>query len=281
MMNHDFDLYTGALRVFRDFDSNRNIDDCIFSYDFNAPEYEKLKTKYRIDEVAGTGSELEKALRLMEWCSNNVLHNGGTKDVEFIPKTSGDILDYAFGKGREYGVYCRLQAIVFTECCLALGIKSRILHCLPFSPNDFDTHVVSMVYISDLKKWVMLDASNNRYFLDPQDNILSPMEIRTKLAFNEHIRCNVPDDNYMTYMAKNMFYFKSLQYNTYGSDLLKNQKTIYCIPAGFDVLDREIAYCQYAIKNSPAELVEDWKKALSGFQERTSYNSLSADLFFS
>ena len=279
-MNYDYSIFTGALRVFRDFGTNDNNGDCTFFYDFNAPEYSYLKTGYRIDEVAGNGSELEKALRLMQWCSSNVLHNGGTKDVEFIPKTSGDILDYAFGKGREYGVYCRLQAIVFTECCLALGIKSRILHCLPFSPNDFDTHVVSMVYISDLKKWVLLDAGNNRYFVDSQNNILSPMEIRTRLAFDEYIECNEPDDDYKTYMAKNMFYFKSLQYNTYGSDLLKNQKTIYCVPAGFDVLDREIAYCEYAIKNSPEEYAEDWKKTLSEFQGRTTYDRLSADLFF-
>ena len=280
-MQNDYYIYTGALRVFHDFRESDNNKDYSFSYDFASPKYEYLKRKYHIDTVAGNGSELEKSLRLLRWCSQNVLHNGGTKDVEFIPKTSGDILDYAFGKGREYGVYCRLQAIVFTECCLALGIKSRILHCLPFSPNDFDSHVVSMVYISDLKKWVLLDATNNRYFIDSQNNILSTMEIRTKLAFDEYIECNEPDDNYKIYMAKNMFYFKSLQYNTYGSDMLEKQKTIYCVPAGFDILDREIAYCQYAIKNSPEEFAADWEKALVEYQGRTTYNYLSADIFFS
>lgn len=85
-----------------------------------------------------------------------------------------------------------------------------MLHCLPFSPNDFDTHVVSIVYISDLGKWIMLDASNNRFFIDSDNNILSPMEIRSRLACNDDIECNVSDDNYKRYMAKNMFYFKSL-----------------------------------------------------------------------
>ncbi|HPY97817.1 MAG TPA: transglutaminase-like domain-containing protein [Clostridia bacterium] len=281
-MNNDYQIYTGALRVFRDFTYNScNTGSCTFSYDFNAPEYEKLKVKYRIEEVAGNGSELEKALNLLKWCSANILHNGGIKNVDFIPKASGEILDYAFGKGREYGVYCRLQAIVFTECCLALGIKSRILHCLPFSPNDFDSHVVSIVYISDQAKWILLDAANNRYFVDSSNNILSPMEIRTKLAFDKEIECNEQDDNYKTYMAKNMFYFKSLQINTYGSDMKKNQNTIYCIPAGFNVLDREIAYCQYAIKNSPEEFTKDWKAALSEYQGRSCCMCLSSDLFFS
>ena len=279
-MQNEYNIYTGALRVFHDFSSSNNLKDYSFSYDFTSPKYEYLKSKYHIDTVAGSGSELEKALRLLRWCSENVLHNGGTKDVEFVPKTSGDILDYAFGKGREYGVYCRLQAIVFTECCLALGIKSRILHCLPFSPNDFDTHVVSIVYISDLAKWVLLDGGNNRYFTDSENNVLSPMEIRTRLAFDGDIKCNEPDDNYKTYMAKNMFYFKSLKYSTYGSDLLNNQETVYCIPAGFDVLGREIAYCEYAIKNSPAGAVKDWEAALSEYKERKTCPCISSDLFF-
>ena len=277
-MNNEYYTYIGALRVFHDFSCQT--DEYAFSYDYNAPGYEKLRMKYRIDKVAGNGSELDKALNLMQWCSENVLHNGGTKDVEFIPKTSVDILDYAFQKGREYGVYCRLQAIVFTECCLALGIKSRILHCLPFSPNDFDTHVVSMVYISDMAKWIMLDASNNRYFINSDKTILSPMEIRSKLAYDDNIECNVPDDHYKMYMAKNMFYFKSPQINTFGSDLLTEQKTIYCIPCGFDVLEREIAYCQYAIKNTSEEFAKDWKRALSTYQKRTSIDCLSAKLFF-
>lgn len=277
-MNNEYYTYIGALRVFNDFSCQT--DEYAFSYDYNAPEYDNLRMKYRIDKVAGNGSELDKALNLMQWCSENILHNGRTKDVEFIPKTSVDILDYAFQKGREYGVYCRLQAIVFTECCLALGIKSRILHCLPFSPNDFDTHVVSMVYISDMAKWIMLDASNNRYFVNSDKTILSPMEIRSKLAYNDNIECNVPDDNYKMYMAKNMFYFKSPQINTFGSDLLTEQKTIYCIPCGFDVLEREIAYCQYAIKNTSEEFAQDWKRALSTYQKRTSIDCLPAKLFF-
>lgn len=280
MASDYYNIYSGALRAFNNFDAKCNNASADFTYIFDAPEYKKLISKYHIDEVAGNGSELDKALNLMKWCAENVLHNGGTKDVEFVPKTSVDILDYAFKKGKEFGVYCRLQSIVFTECCLALGIKSRILHCLPFSPNDFDSHVVSIVWIENLKKWIMLDSGNGRYFMDSDNNILSPIEIRTKMALNEEIKCNEDDENYKLYMAKNLFYFKSLQINTYGSDLLDNQNEIYCIPTGFDVLDREVAYCEYAIKNSPTEFVDDWKKALAEYKGRTSFIGMTADNFF-
>lgn len=277
-MEREYSLLVGALKVFDTFSGNGS--KINFLYDYNAEKFDQLKSKYRINDIAGNGMETDKVLNLLKWCSENVLHNGGTKDVEFIPKTSIDILDYSFQKGREFGVYCRLQAIVFTECCLALGIKSRILHCLPYSPYDFDTHVVSIVYIKDFNKWILVDPGNNQYFLDESNNILSVIEARIKLGNNNFIKCNVPDDNYMRYMAKNLFYFKSLQINTFGSDLIPNQKDIYCVPKGFNVLEREVAYCEYAIKNSPAHLVDDWKKALDSFKNRTYFINLNEKDFF-
>ncbi len=277
-MKTEYRLLIGALKVFHDFTDNQT--KRVFTYNYNAPGFSELLAKYPIQEVAGNGSEIEKALNLLNWCSKNVLHGGDAKDVEFIPKTSLDILNYAYQKGRENGVYCRLQAIVFTECCLALGIKSRILHCLPFSPYDFDTHVVSIVWTDSLKKWIMLDPGNHRYFMDENHTILSPMEIRERLANDEYLKCNVQDDNYQYYMAKNLFYFKSLQNNTFGSDLCDGQETIYCIPKGFNVLERETAYCEYAIKNCPPHLVSDWERALDEFKKRTGFIHMSADLFF-
>lgn len=277
-MEFEYTLLSGALAVFDNFCGNNSQID--FSYDFQAKEFIELKERYRIQEVAGNGSEIEKVINLLQWCNQNVLHNGGTKDVEFIPKTSLAILDYSFGKGREYGVYCRFQAIVFTECCLALGIKARILHCLPYSPYDFDSHVVSMVYINELKKWILADPGNNRYFLDENNTFLSPLEARERLGKNLFIKCNVEDNGYKEYMAKNLFYFKSLQHNTFGSDLLQDQNTLYCAPNGFNVLSREIAYCKYAIENSPAHLVDDWKKHLDEYVNKTHFINMNAKDFF-
>lgn len=283
-------LLTGALRVFRDFTHSNFYAD--FEYDFNNSNFEILKDKYNIVQIAGNGDELTKALNLLRWCCDNVLHNGGSKNVESVPKTSIGILDYAYQKGIENGVYCRLQSIVFTECCLALGIKSRILHCLPFSPNDFDSHVVSIVFINSLNKWIMVDAGSNGYFLDENNIILSPMEVRQKLGDNSFVKCNPniypnssqsfedKQNNYQNYMAKNLFYFKSMLKNTFGADLINNQETIYCIPNGFYVYGREIAYCHYAINNCPEHLADDWKKELSKFIEQKDKNIMSYQQFF-
>ena len=102
-MDLEYSLFTGALAVFHDFHGSNS--PMKFTYDFKTKELEKLKQKYKIQEVAGNGTELEKVINLLTWCHQNVLHNGGSKDVEFLPKNSLAILDYSFGKGREYGIF--------------------------------------------------------------------------------------------------------------------------------------------------------------------------------
>jgi hypothetical protein len=277
-MNSEYLLYTGALRVFDDF-SSESCGEFVIEHDIVHPDFRTLHEKYPIREVAGRGDDFSKAINLMRWVYDNVLHNGGRKDVEFVPKNSLSILDYSFGKGVEFGVYCRLQAIVFTECCLSIWLCARTLHCLPFSPYDFDSHVVSMVWIESLKKWVMFDAGNNAYFTDENQMPLSPIEVRNHLSINSCFVSNAlqpryetaseeKNASYMQYMAKNLFYFKFSAKNTFGTDLVDGQKTYHLTPLGFQVREREIAYCKYAINNSPDPLKSGWMNALNDFQKQ-------------
>jgi hypothetical protein len=270
-MNSEFLLLTGALKVFSDFTCST--EGFHIEHDIDHPKYALLNSRYHVVEVAGKGSAFSKAANLLRWVHDHVLHNGGAKDVEFVPKDSLSILDYAFGKGQEFGVYCRLQAIVFTECCLSIGLLARTIHCLPFSPNDFESHVVSMVYIDELGKWILFDPGNNAYFLDESGKALSPLEARQRLADNR-ITVNsdlLPEDMrnidektawYKHYMAKNLFYIKFSSINTFGTDLVEGQKTYHLVPRGFDVRDREVAYCEYAIRNCPEPLRQGWEEAL-------------------
>jgi len=289
-VNNEYLLYTGALRVFKDFSVSK-CNDFVIEHDTVNSQYKILQDKYPVREVAGEGDDFSKVIRLMRWVHDHVLHNGGLKDVEFISKDSVSILDYAYGKGVEFGVYCRLQAIVLTECCLSIGLPARTIHCLPFSPNDFESHVVSMVYINDLNKWVLFDAGNNAYFTDVNKTPLSPLEARVLLSLDEcfvndslqpYYQCDFHEKQmfYKQYMAKNLFYIKFSARNTFGTDLVEGQRTYHLIPLGFNVKEREIAYCEYAIRNSPEQHKGDWEKALEGFktQER---RTVSQEQFFS
>ncbi|MDW7657723.1 MAG: transglutaminase-like domain-containing protein [Bacillota bacterium] len=277
-MNDKYLLYIGALKVLDDF-SESAYPDFHISHNMKNANLQILKQKYNLDKITDISDDFSKTTLLMRWVHDNVLHNGGSKDVEFIPKNSLSILDYSFRKGIEFGVYCRLQAIVFTECCLSIGLLARTIHCLPFSPNDFDSHVVSMVYISSLSKWILFDPGNNAYFTNDAGMALSPLEIRHDLAVDNvyinpdlqpHYNCDFSDkeNSYKEYMAKNLFYIKCSAVNTFGTDQVKEQKTLHVAPKGFDIKTREISYCEYAIKNSPPQLKDDWLKHYDEFKNQ-------------
>jgi hypothetical protein len=270
-MNNEYQLYTGALRVFRDF-SGTNVKNLSFVYDFNNDNYNLLEQKYPIISVAGEGDDLSKALNLLRWVYDNTWHLD--KDFSFIKNDSISILDYCFGKGKKYGINCFLHAIILTECCLAIGLKARTIYCLPFSPYDFDNHVVSMVFIPSLRKWVMLDSDINGYFIDPNSTILSPWEVREKLATNGEMTINTDIDVkskesfkkkteiYRQYMAKNLFYIMCSRINTFGTNLTNNQEMLYLTPKAFNVAEREMANRQYRVDNSPPQYLDLNKKIL-------------------
>ena len=69
-------------------------------------------------------------------------------------------------------------------------------------------------------------------------------------------------------MAKNLFYIKFWAKNTFGTDLVENQTTYHLTPLGFDAKGREIAYCEYAVKNCPEDIKNGWLEALDDFKNQ-------------
>jgi hypothetical protein len=268
-MNNEYLLLTGALRVFDDF-SQSCCDSFIIEHDVNSPKFELLRSSYNVLEIAGNGNDFAKSIKLMQWVHDNVLHCGGGGEVDLL-KDSVSILNYTFGKGKVPGIFCYHIAIVFTECCLAAGLIARTIHCKPFSPYDVDTHVVSMVFINEMNKWVLFDPNNNCYFIDSNGVALSPLEARYLLGRDEIFvseGLQKESDWYKQYMAKNLFYVKFWAINTYGTDLTENQTTYFLAPLGFDVRGREIAYCEYAISINPIENRKGWEEYLEQLKKQ-------------
>ena len=177
MMDEIYSLLTGALEVFCDLSSSEYENYHIF-HDITNKKFKQLKRKYPIEEIAGKGSDFDRSKNIMRWLHENVMHNGNNPDIEIIKMDPLILLNYSFAKGYMKGLVCRHQAVLFTECCLGIGLIARTLHCLPFSPYDFETHVVSMIYLRELKKWVLFDTTNNAYFINAKGIPLSPIEAR-------------------------------------------------------------------------------------------------------
>lgn len=159
-----------------------NGEDIEITYDFSDDDYAVLKEKYNLEKIAGDGSEFEKAMRLMNEFSPRLTHKSDYDN--HIEMKALSLLEYSLDK-KSCGINCRAKAQILNEMCLSLGIYSRKVWIMPNSRYDSDCHVVNEVWDSSLNKWVMLDITNNEYWLDENSEPLSVLEIRTKGANQE------------------------------------------------------------------------------------------------
>jgi len=176
-----------------------------------------LRKKYNLDTIAGTGDEILQLLRLMKWLHDKVPHRGSEDNPKI--KNTDNMLSVC--KTEERGLNCRGLAIVFNECCLSLGFKSRYVTCSSKDSLsiDDDCHVINMVYINKLEKWIWLDPTFNAYVMNKKGEILSIEEVREYLINDKPLKINkdanwnnknkVDISEYLyEYMAKNLYTFK-------------------------------------------------------------------------
>lgn len=159
-----------------------NGEDIEITYDFSDDDYAVLKEKYNLEKIAGDGSEFEKAMRLMNEFSPRLTHKSDYDN--HIEMKALSLLEYSLDN-KSCGINCRAKAQILNEMCLSLGIYSRKVWIMPNSRYDGDCHVVNEVWDSSLNKWIMLDITNNEYWIDENSEPLSVLEIRTKGANQE------------------------------------------------------------------------------------------------
>lgn len=156
--------------------------DLNFTYDFDHPDYAVLRETYGVADIAGEGTETERALRLMDAFAPRLTHRSSfTADVPFrtLP-----LLEYSLDNPSQ-SINRRGKAQILNELCLSLGMYARKVWIMPYSGYDGDCHVVNEVWDSTLGKWVMLDITNNEYWIDENGTPLSVLEIREKGALRQ------------------------------------------------------------------------------------------------
>ena len=221
-------MEAGILRNNLDFTDGEDI---VFSYDFDNSDYSVLISTYGIDKIAGSGTEFEQALRLMNEFAPRLTHKSDYDNS--VEMTALSLLEHSFdNKGN--GINCRNKAQILNEMCLALGIYSRKVWIMPNSGYDNDCHVVNEIWDTALNKWIMLDITNNEYWADENGTPLSILEIRQKGAMREFCTPIRPGDNTdnleqlkdkyigdFLYIMKNMVYMEYCDSYTVGeSDTL-------------------------------------------------------------
>lgn len=272
--------YSGILYNNREFSGNQAND---IVYYFDCPEYSELKDKYELERIAGKGSDFQKAKRLLHHFAPQLNHCSWYDN--HVECNAVKLLEYSLDNP-EQGINCLNKSKILEECCLALGIYARRVVIMPFSPYDFDNHVVNEIYDRTLSKWIMLDMTTDGYFVDENKMPLSLMEMREKFALNEFITFVKSTDRLLNlqkskirnaeincYICKNLFYF------TLGSECKFGQpEKFYDIcPNGYSVKENKIANIKYRINH----MSDEYKDIISQYEERLENIKNTSDVYYS
>ena len=226
--------YLDILKKGRQYNNDDSFSFPIFEYqDLNNPNLVALRSELNLDSIAGSGSEASKAINLMHWIHNLIPHDGSHENP--IIKNAMSMVQVC--KNEKRGLNCRGLATVLNECYLALGMKSRFVTCMPKDTNFQDCHVINMVWINELNKWIWIDPTNDAYVMDENGTLLSIEEVRHRLIHggtlivnpdaNWNRKASVTKEDYLyNYMAKNLYRLECPIISEYDTETGKNNKSI-------------------------------------------------------
>ena len=178
------------------------------------PDLQALRRHFNLDSIAGEGTDVLKILNLLRWVHNLVPHDGQNGN----PEEKNAMSMIAECKRETRGLNCRGLALILNECYLSMGMRSRIVTCLPKDSlkTDQDSHVINSVYSESLGKWLWMDPTFNAYVMDDKGTLLGIEEVRERIVEDRPLILN-PDANWNnrtpqtresyldSYMAKNLY----------------------------------------------------------------------------
>jgi hypothetical protein len=201
----------------------------------NNPNLVALRKAFRLDSVAGLGTDVLRIINLMYWIHNLIPHDGQHDN----PSVRNAMSMIAVCKKEGRGLNCRGLATVLNECYLSLGFKSRFVTCLPKDSLkiDNDCHVINMVFAPSLHKWIWIDPTNDAYVMDETGTLLGIDEVRERLVTDKPLIVN-PDANWnhkqatlkkdylYNYMAKNLYLLECPVNSEYDTETMTPGKRI-------------------------------------------------------
>jgi hypothetical protein len=193
-----------------------------------------LRKGFKLDSIAGKGTDVLKILNLLHWVHDLVPHDGMNGNPEV--KNAMSMVEVCKKDNR--GLNCRGLALVLNECYLSMGIKSRIVTCYPKDSLkiDQDCHVINSVYSESLKKWLWIDPTFDAYVMNEKGELLSIEEVRERLIEDKTLILN-PDANWNNqsaqtkedylgnYMSKNLYMLECPASSEYNMETSSDGKT--------------------------------------------------------
>jgi len=145
-----------------------------------------LRKKYNLDSVAGQGTDIVRATNLLQWMHRAVPHED---EYNHHLLTADNVIDTYRQKGTAQG--CYPLAIAMNDIFLSMGFRSRTVICFSSDyAHPRGGHVITVVYIPSLRKWVWMDPQFNAFLKDGAGNLLDVAEVRQRIIRKERMYLN-------------------------------------------------------------------------------------------
>lgn len=180
-------------------------------------------------KIYTTSDLIEVMVKVHNALSGNIIINTPGKSAIEIIRTC---------KNSDYAYNCLGTSFVLSEIYLAMGLKSRIVRCMPIDIHYSDCHVITEVFLDGINKWIFMDPSNKACFYYGK-TIASTLEVRNALIRGKPLKiapeCEWKESQasyiynwYMTYLMKNFIRFNcNISSDNYFDNLLELVPTNY------------------------------------------------------
>jgi Transglutaminase-like superfamily len=199
------------------------------------PNLTALRKGLNLDSIAGGGDDVTRVLHLMHWMHDLIPHDGTNGN----PAVKNAMSMIAVCRQNHGTLNCRGLAITLNECLLSLGYHSRYVTCLPKDSLgvDNDCHVIDMVFIPKLHKWIWVDPTFDAYVMNENGEPLGLEEVRQRLVDHLPLILN-PDANWnhrngqskeaylYGYMSKNLYRLMCSVNSTYDLETNSPGKSV-------------------------------------------------------
>lgn len=237
------------------------------------PNLTNLRKTFNLDSVAGKGTDVQRAIRLLEWMHNTVPHD----DVRNLKVLNAMNIINTY-KQTKYAQGCYGLSISMNEVFLAMGFKSRSVICFSSLPVSRGGHVINAVYLNSLKKWVWMDPQENAYVMDEKGNLLGLTEVRQRLIdgrplvlsknANYHQVPTKIQDYLYTFMAEHLYRMicpLSSEYNSQTREKGKLMSYVELLPAnsakpGLDMFESQDTDKEKVVNYHTSNDLLFWKK---------------------
>lgn len=239
----DYEDYIRILQLFSEFDYCETNEKFIFQYKTHDIQLLKLLEQFDYPHQIIDGKEFRSMVQLMIWVFEHLIGDG----MCIPPANLNAAYILKMTKTKQIKSNCFMYAVVLNEIFLSMGIKSRMVRCMPMDLVYNDCHCVTEAYCEEYDKWIVFDAANKAYYVDEHMKPLNLFEIRENILNRRPLVVPMMkrslSSKLFQYLAKNLVRFESDRISQYNAETQEGERSIFHFQStNFPIWDKTVEF---------------------------------------